>query len=104
MTEKDIFDKIKLRYQVFNDKQLEELANFYLFSDDYNKMLISINEFITELEPNIDKHKIKQKTEALLRSYPATIVSDLNKTEKWYLFNSLAHLFLIMAIDSIESV
>lgn len=101
--EKDIFDKIKLMYQVLNEKQLEKLGDFYSNSDDYNRMLISINEFITELEPNLDKNKISQKTEALLRSYPSTLVSDLNKTEKWYLFNNLAHIFLTMAIDSIES-
>lgn len=101
--EKDIFDKIKLKYEVLNERQLEKLANFYSNSDDYNKMLASINEFITDLEPNLDKNKINQKTEALLRSYPSTLVSDLNKTEKWYLFNNLAHLFLTMAVDSIES-
>jgi hypothetical protein len=101
--EKDIFDMIKSKYQILDEKQLEKLANFYSNSDDYNRMLISINEFITDLEPNLDKIKIKQKTEDLLRSYPPTLVSNLSKTEKWYLFNNIAHLFLTMAIDSIES-
>jgi hypothetical protein len=101
--EKDVFDKIKLKYQVLNEKQLEKLANFYSNSDDYNRMFIAINEFITDLEPNLDKNKIKQKTEDLLRYYPPTLISGLNKTEKWYLFNNLAHLFITMAIDSIES-
>jgi len=66
-------------------------------------MLTAINEFIADLDPNLDTNKIKQKTEDLLRSYPPTLISSLNKTEKWYLFNNLAHLFLTMAIDSIES-
>jgi hypothetical protein len=101
--ENDIFNKIKSKYQALDEKQLEKLASFYSNSDDYNRMLITINEFITDLEPNLDKNKIKQKTEDLLRSYPPTLVSNLNKTEKWYLFNNLAHLFLTMAIDSIES-
>jgi hypothetical protein len=100
--EKDIFDRMKSKYQVLDEKQLEKLASFYSNSDNYNRMLIAINEFITDLEPNLDKDKIKQKTEDLLRSYPPTLVSNLNKTEKWYLFNNMAHLFLIMAIDSIE--
>lgn len=48
--EKDIFDRIKSKYQVFDEKQLEKLASFYSNSDNYNRMLITINEFITDLE------------------------------------------------------
>jgi|GEM_PF-4967433 hypothetical protein len=101
--ENDIFDRIKSKYQVLNEEQLEKLANFYSNSEDYNHMLTAINEFITDLDPNLDKNKIRQKADSLLRSYPPTLISNLNKTEKWYLFNNLAHLFLTMAIDSIES-
>lgn len=90
-------------FRTNEDAKIEEICLTGSQCQMINRMFISINEFITELEPNIDKNKISQKTEALLRSYPSTLVSDLNKTEKWYLFNNIAHLFLTMAIDSIES-